>query len=184
MHTQFKLYAGITTNLGESFQVQRRFMLHVLKDFGLGKSTMDDLIMDEATHLMEEFQKHVNQNYDPQLTLKKAASNLVNVLAFGERRDYDDPKYIKSMRLVIDIFQAMGGGSVLGLFPFLRFVPGDFFGFQRYRANLKELKAQYQEMIDKHKAMLLEGQEPTDLIGRYLVEINKGDRQQTHYTGY
>ena len=176
--------SGISTNFGESLQTQRRFVLHVLRDFGLGKSTMDDIIMEEATNLMDEFQRNVNQKYDPHFSLKKAAANIINVLAFGERRDYNDAKFVKSMQLVIDIFQAMGGGTARSFFPFLRFVPGDLFGFKQYRSDINELKSQFQGWIDQHKRMLAQGEEPTDLIGRYLIEIDKTkDDETTYFTG-
>jgi hypothetical protein len=104
---------------------------------------MDEVIEDEATHLLEELQRNTQTKYNIHPLLTKASANIINVLTVGERCSYDDPKFTKSVQLVSVVFQANGGGSVgniRSMFPFLKLLPGDLFGFKKYCSAIAELQ--------------------------------------------
>ncbi|MBN3272865.1 CP2G1 protein, partial [Polyodon spathula] len=49
---------GIIFGKGESWRVMRRFTLSILRDFGMGKKTIEDRIIEESQKLVEVFQSH------------------------------------------------------------------------------------------------------------------------------
>jgi hypothetical protein len=44
---------GVIANLGKKWKEQRRFMLSTLRDFGFGKSSMEDMVNEEVGHFIQ-----------------------------------------------------------------------------------------------------------------------------------
>ena len=63
----------------------RKFALHSMRDFGLGKQSIDERIQDEAGSLVEIFRQKSNTAFDPQDDITKAISNIICSIAFGKR---------------------------------------------------------------------------------------------------
>ena len=53
---------GMILNRGKSWTDQRRFTLKVLKDFGFGKSSMEDTLLDEVDKLCEQIKNSVGNS--------------------------------------------------------------------------------------------------------------------------
>ena len=56
-----------------------------MRDFGLGKHSIDERIQDEARSLVEIFRQKSNTAFDPQDDITKAISNIICSIAFGKR---------------------------------------------------------------------------------------------------
>ena len=59
-----------------------------MRDFGLGKQSLDERIKNEALTLAEQFRGRNGQAFDPQDDLSKAVSNIICSIAFGKRYYY------------------------------------------------------------------------------------------------
>ena len=133
------------------------------------------MITTGATCLVSELKAKTNTPINPREYFAKAVSNVVTLLAFGERRSYDDPLFNKFMKIVAEVVVQIGGPRALNLYPSLRFIPGirRLIGYDRLQNNLEYLNSHYRQWIDDHKQKMASGQQPTDLIGSYLVELEK-----------
>ncbi|MGH0180118.1 UNVERIFIED_CONTAM: hypothetical protein FKN15_003325 [Acipenser sinensis] len=80
---------GIVFGKGESWKVMRRFTLSTLRDFGMGKRTIEDRIIEESQRLVEVFQSHKGKPFDPQI-INSAVSNIICSIVFGDRFNYGD----------------------------------------------------------------------------------------------
>ena len=85
---------GLITSNGEVWKEQRRFALRHLKDFGFGRSSMEDLILDEVKELVKDFKAKVSE-HDGELQMSRAFNlNILNALwkiITGKRLKTDDP---------------------------------------------------------------------------------------------
>ena len=59
--------------------------MRALRDFGVGKKSIELRIKDEATAVLEEFAKQAHSPFNPNKLLQKAVSNIICSVCFGER---------------------------------------------------------------------------------------------------
>ncbi|KAM3598030.1 uncharacterized protein V6R79_012537 [Siganus canaliculatus] len=91
-----KLTHGIVFANGASWKEMRHFALMNLKDFGMGKKTCEDKIIEETQRLIEAFEKKAGEAFDTTQPVGYAVSNIICSVVYGKRFEYDDPVF-KSM---------------------------------------------------------------------------------------
>ncbi|XP_013401205.1 cytochrome P450 2C15 [Lingula anatina] len=143
---------GIASSSGDLWKQQRRFALMTLRDFGLGKRSITERIQDEMGYLLDEFQKYEGKAVDPQYLLMPAISNVTNSIVFGDRFQYDDPKFQKAMKNMKEQFKYNMLAQHALTYPFLKYIPGDPFKFH-YSIKCLGIQQKFlQERIQKHMA--------------------------------
>ena len=71
---------------GDRWVQQRRFALHILRDFGLGKNLMEEKVLSEVTAMIESVQKN-KEDIDLQNLFDASVGSVINNLLFGYRYD-------------------------------------------------------------------------------------------------
>ncbi|XP_075178002.1 cytochrome P450 2D15-like isoform X2 [Anomaloglossus baeobatrachus] len=94
---------------GRAWQEQRRFSLTTLRDFGMGKKSLETRVSEEAEFLCAEFQSLKGKPFDPHFLLNTAVSNIISSIVFGDRFEYDDGKFNKLLRVFEDALKAESG---------------------------------------------------------------------------
>ncbi|XP_063117381.1 cytochrome P450 2J4-like isoform X3 [Rattus norvegicus] len=82
---------------------QRRFALTMLKNFGLGKKSLEQCIQEEAHHLVEVIGEEKGQPFDPHFRINNAVSNIICSITFGERFEYDDSQFQELLKLADEV---------------------------------------------------------------------------------
>ncbi|XP_063298154.1 cytochrome P450 2K6-like [Pelobates fuscus] len=131
--------AGLAFSRGENWKVMRRFTLTTLREFGMGKSSIEEKIIDECDYLVHRFQSFNGKPVDNSVPIMSAIANIIVSVILGHRMEYDDTTFLKLMSLTVENIRLAGSPmiSLYNMFPnFLRLFPGSHITI---RKNVKEV---------------------------------------------
>lgn len=80
---------GVINSNGATWEAQRRFTLRTLRDFGYAKVTMESLIMEEASTMVEWFRKRVDQSIPSERLFNAPVVNSLWRIVSGERCEWE-----------------------------------------------------------------------------------------------
>ncbi|XP_020838428.1 cytochrome P450 2D6 [Phascolarctos cinereus] len=161
----------IMARYGEAWKEQRRFSLTTLRNFGLGKQSLEQWVTTEAAFLCSAFASKKGRPFDPRYLLSCCVTNVISSLTYGNRFSYDDQKLQKLLSLLeISLKEDTGLiREVVNEFPVLLSIPGlPQWLFQGQRAFFDILD----EFLKEHKETL-DPAHPRDLTDAFLMEMEK-----------
>ncbi|XP_035377440.1 cytochrome P450 2J2-like isoform X2 [Electrophorus electricus] len=156
---------------GKVWKEQRRFVLHTLRNFGLGKKSVEERVKEEAQYLVQELQQHEGNPFYPIHPIMNAVSNIICSIVFGDRFDYNNKRFAQLLELLNENIRLAGepAAQIFNLFPFIKHFPGPH---QKIHRNASALIEFVQESVVEHRNTL-DPENLRDFIDAYLVEMNK-----------
>ncbi|XP_075624277.1 cytochrome P450 2F2 isoform X1 [Balearica regulorum gibbericeps] len=141
---------GIAFSHGELWKTMRRFTLSTLRDFGMGKRTIEIRILEEVNSLVKYFESYHGKPFDTKMILNNAVSNVICSILFGERFEYDDPVFLTLLKLLNENTKLLGSPMVLlyNFYPSLGFLSG---ASKTVLQNVSELNAFLQKLFQEHE---------------------------------
>ncbi|XP_060128269.1 cytochrome P450 2K6-like isoform X2 [Zootoca vivipara] len=129
---------GVTLSNGENWKVMRRFALSTLRDYGMGKRTIEDRIVEECSVLIKKFESYEGNPFETNTIMNAAVANIIVAILLGKRFDYEDPTFIRLLKLINENIRLFGSSSVTlyNMFPTLGFLLGAPKNFTQNRAEL------------------------------------------------
>ncbi|KAK2816538.1 hypothetical protein Q7C36_022809 [Tachysurus vachellii] len=161
----------IMADYGHGWKEHRRFDLMTLRNFGMGKQSMEARILGEIQHMVARMEKSIGSTMNPQTLFHDAASNIIYLVLLSTRYDYEDKTLREYVQLFTDISKIANGpwGMIYDTLPVVRYLP---LPFKKAFTTVEILKRRSLEMINKHKTTRVPGQ-PRDFVDCYLDEIDK-----------
>ncbi|XP_060128281.1 cytochrome P450 2K6-like isoform X2 [Zootoca vivipara] len=104
---------GIVLSNGENWKVMRRFALSTLRDYGMGKRTIEDRIVEECSVLIKKFESYEGNPFETTTIMNAPVANIIVSILLGKRFDYEDPIYIRLLKLVNENTRLFGSSSVM-----------------------------------------------------------------------
>ncbi|KAM3930483.1 cytochrome P450 2C5-like [Leptodactylus fuscus] len=173
---------GIVFSNGENWKVMRRFTLSKLKDFGMGKKSIEERINEECDALVQVFKSYEGQPFENTDIINTAVANIIVSILLGHRYEYGDPELLKLMSLVEENFKLLGSPMILlyNTYPkLIRWLPGVH---RTVFKNNSALKYFITETFTKNKSRL-DINNPENFIDAFLIkqlEKNPESKQYFH----
>uniref|UniRef100_A0A8C4U079 Cytochrome P450 n=1 Tax=Falco tinnunculus TaxID=100819 RepID=A0A8C4U079_FALTI len=104
---------GIAFSHGELWKTMRRFTLSTLRDFGMGKRTIELRILEEVNSLIKYFESYQGKPFDTKMILNNSVSNVICSILFGERFEYDDPEFLTLLKMINENTKLLASKTVL-----------------------------------------------------------------------
>ncbi|KAM7282727.1 cytochrome P450 2J4 isoform X2 [Ixodes scapularis] len=111
---------GIATMNGQRWVDNRRFCMHVLRDLGFGKKSMEEHIKEEIAQLYDVLKSWNGTPGKIENVITSSVSNNITALVFGERFSYDDPRRLFLDKRASGVSRNGSFTSPLDFFPALR----------------------------------------------------------------
>ncbi|XP_059841045.1 cytochrome P450 2C15-like [Hypanus sabinus] len=163
---------GVAFSSGERWKQLRRFTLSTLRNFGMGKKSIEERIQEEAQFLVTSFRNKKGEPFIPNFLLRGATSNIICSITFGKRFDYEDKQLFWLMELIAEITRSWSSPSIqlYNAFPrIMDFLPGPHRTISQNITNLRNFLA---KTIQSHKETI-QKDSPRDYIDCFLTKMDE-----------
>ncbi|KAB0381989.1 hypothetical protein FD755_003906 [Muntiacus reevesi] len=173
---------GIIFSNGKIWKATRRFSLMTLRNFGMGKRSIEDRVQEEARCLVEELRKTNGLPCDPTFILGCAPCNVICSIIFRNRFDYKDQIFLDLMERLNENVRILGSPwlQLCSSFPALMdYIPGKH---KKFFENYACMKSFVLEKTREHQASL-DINNPRDFIDCFLTKMEQEKHnQELEYT--
>ncbi|NXA89066.1 CP2DH protein, partial [Melanocharis versteri] len=157
---------------GHVWKELRRFALSTLRNFGMGKKSLEERVVEEAGFLCSAIKSEEGKSFDIHVLVSNVFCNMICSIVFGDRFDYSDETFKKLSRLFQKALDEETGflPQLLNVVPILVRIPGVP---QRVFRAQKELMDFIDVLIEKH-TKTWDPAYTRDLTDVFLKEMEKG----------
>ena len=156
---------GIALDYGSSWKDKRRWTMRALRDFGVGKRSLEEKIQEEAGYMCEEMAKNSGKPFSVQVIFLQAVSNITCSICFGQRFSYKEQEFQELLDMVNHFFKLNIFSTPIDFFPALQFLPGDLFGMK----TMDRMYDKTYNWIDNHFEKQLKTLDPKNM--RNFVDL-------------
>ncbi|XP_015783573.1 cytochrome P450 2C70 [Tetranychus urticae] len=161
---------------GDPWREHRRLSLHILRDVGLGKSTIETLVKEEVDQFLSALENN-GKPADFEKCISRSVTNNVSILLFGHKYERDDPTAIAISSANTEVGRSFSFAGVVAFLPWLAELVFKFelFNVTRLKKCFQIVDTHIQDEIVKHQEK--NSQEVVDYIDGYLVEKKNREKQ-------
>nr|XP_045010708.1 cytochrome P450 2C18 isoform X1 [Jaculus jaculus] len=163
---------GVIFSNGKSWKEMRRFSIMTLRNFGMGKRSIEDCVQEEARCLVEELRKTNGSPCDPTFILGCAPCNVICSIIFHKRFDYNDQNFLNLMEKLNENFRLLSTPwiQVCHAFPvIIKYLPGTH---NTILKNFACIKSYVLEKVKEHQESL-DTSNPRDFIDSFLIKMEQ-----------
>ncbi|CAH1263867.1 CYP2U1 [Branchiostoma lanceolatum] len=157
---------------GPKWKEHRKFAMMSLRDFGVGKRSLEGKILEEARALHEEMCKNGRNAFCISHMMQNTVSNVICSIVFGRRYEYDDKKFQDLLMAIDRVFSPTSVERLAIQFRPLRYIPGIRKGYLDFRNSQAVLINHIKERIREHRETFDEN-DIRDFIDAFLLESKK-----------
>nr|AGG35982.1 cytochrome P450 monooxygenase [Panonychus citri] len=160
---------------GDTWREHRRLSLHILRDIGLGKNVLENLVGEEIQTFLQELDND-GKSVDFIKKLGPSVSNNIAILLFGHKFDYDDSAKIKLDESAETTGRTFSFASIFVFLPWLArlYVALGKFNMDLIKKSILYIDSYIQTEVDQH--IESSSDQVVDYIDGYLQERRKREK--------
>ncbi|XP_068595373.1 cytochrome P450 2F2-like [Brachionichthys hirsutus] len=161
----------VLSDYTSGWKEHRRFGLMTLRNFGLGKHTMEQRILTETKYIMKILEQSHGKPMSPVQLFHKVTSNVMCHILFAKRFDYED----ESMKFFIGLFHELNNvingpwAMIYDCVAMVRMLPLPFWNLFK---TIKTARERYLKAVVENSKSRIPGK-PRHFIDCYLDELEK-----------
>ncbi|KAF0306383.1 Cytochrome P450 2C28 [Amphibalanus amphitrite] len=166
---------GLVFSSGELWKQSRRFSLHHLRNFGMGRSTLETVIQDQVQELIDDvLAPNVGKPICIDHSLRVAVVNIIWRIVASKKIDRTDTAALQAMTSFDEFDSFKSLFIAVLMFPVLLRLPGWVTGMDRVRQRFREsVKTLMRPAIQEHEETVDLNGEPRDYIDCMLQERSR-----------
>ncbi|XP_078517162.1 cytochrome P450 2G1-like [Lissotriton helveticus] len=162
---------GFSSN-GERWKQIRRFSVMTLKNFGMGKRSIEEMIQEEAEFLVKELRKTNESPFDDTHIFTNAVSNVICSVVFGKRFEYEDKEFVKLLNMMTSIIPLLNSLAVQ-LYFMIPKIMDCLPGAHKRAIRCLEGLTEFVEMRANINLETLDPSSPRDFIDSFLIKMEQ-----------
>ncbi|GAV05621.1 hypothetical protein RvY_15721 [Ramazzottius varieornatus] len=172
---------GIIMSEGESWKEQRRFLLSTLKDFGIGKTSFQDVITDKSFNLLRTLEEHQGRPVDVRMMLNTAVSDVVSTVLFGQDYKHAETDFARYVDHVANAASELGGSALMNYWIWLRYLPYYSKIYHRLTRGMNFTFDVLRAIIENEKKS-----NPDNIVNNYIAAyfVKRNDTQSARFTDH
>ncbi|XP_069489451.1 cytochrome P450 2A13-like [Ambystoma mexicanum] len=174
-------YGPIFSN-GERWKEMRRFALMTLRNFGMGKRSIEERVQEEAYHLIDALKKTKALPFDPAIQISNSVSNVICSVIFGKRFEYQDKEFVELLHRIhaTSLITSSLGGQLYSMYTgIMNYLPGSHRTMYKVMTDLET----FVKKRVKINQETLDLDSPRDFIDCFLIKMEKDKgNPSTEYT--
>ncbi|NWW53517.1 CP2DH protein, partial [Pedionomus torquatus] len=177
-HLGYKDKWIVAAKYGHIWKEQRKFTLSTLRNFGMGKKSLEERVAEEAGFLCSAIKAEKGRSFDLRYLVNNAVCNVICTTVYGERFNYGDETFKKLIKLFENFLNDEAGflPQLLNQVPILLRIPGVP---QKLFQGQKAFMDFIDVLINKH----METWNPAyirDFTDAFLKEMEKGKEAEAN----
>ncbi|EYB88306.1 hypothetical protein Y032_0249g116 [Ancylostoma ceylanicum] len=166
---------GIILCEGERWEQIREFAHKIFRNFGLGRTQMEEKIVHHINYMIGHIDAKLHGNQSIKLDMEEPISlcvaNIIQDFVLGKSHTFGDPQFRKFKSLIDAVLTDVASKSVqmVNAYPILAYLPIP--ALRRYKENGFALQRYFLNAIREHRERLEMDGEPRDFMEAYLREM-------------
>nr|AFP66952.1 cytochrome P450 [Perinereis nuntia] len=173
---EFNHNNGMLFANGKKWEEIRKFTVVALRDFGVGKRSLEFIVQKEAELICEKMVSEKEPFY-PKKYMGLAVANVIFNIVFGDRFEYDDPDFMDILAKMDFMARSVGATTIDRFIRILRYIPIDT-PWKKVLRNRNQLEKYTYKKIEEHKETF-DPNVMRDYIDLYLKITQEGHKYET-----
>uniref|UniRef100_A0A0K0FGA2 Cytochrome P450 18a1 (inferred by orthology to a D. melanogaster protein) n=1 Tax=Strongyloides venezuelensis TaxID=75913 RepID=A0A0K0FGA2_STRVS len=180
-----KLNVGVVFSEGEEWRDQRRLSLHILRDFGMSRTIIQDkihLVVQDIYDQIDSFESKDNVNIDKIIQL--SVGNVINLILFGIMySNTQDNEFFKFTKAIEEFIKGSQRWEfrILILFPFIDRIPIlNKYLYKRITRSQRKMRKLAKIQVKNSRKTFNPDDEPPNFIHAVLKEIQSTDSKYSY----
>uniref|UniRef100_A0A914ZS01 Cytochrome P450 n=1 Tax=Parascaris univalens TaxID=6257 RepID=A0A914ZS01_PARUN len=173
---------GVVQIDGDKWREQRRFSLHVLRDFGVGRALMEHTIQLEVMEFIEYLTENSGKELDLCRVTAVCVGNIINNILFGNRFPQGSAEF-HHLHGLLDEQSRLVISPIMGAYiaaPWLTTIPLINTKWKHLLTIREQLWAYLDIQVNEHKEKFDADERPTDFTYSYMKEMHRRKIEGNH----
>ncbi|XP_078619568.1 cytochrome P450 2U1-like [Branchiostoma floridae x Branchiostoma japonicum] len=157
---------------GPKWKEHRKFALMSLRDFGVGKRSLEGKILEESRALGEEISKTGERPFCISQMMQNTVANVICSMVFGCRYEYDDMTFKCLLTAINRVLSRSLAVFFAKVFPPLKLLPGVRKSYQDVMKHKVMLTDHIEEKLREHEETF-DPNDIRDFMDAFLLESKK-----------